>query len=149
MGQLFAAFDIEWSLLIAQAVNFGIVLVALWYFLYKPVLKTLEERRKVIAQGVADAHEAGEKLAGADSEAAARLTAADASAEEITARARKAGIEEKAGIVRDAETRAARIAEDAERRAFELAGRIRAESEKDIARLALLAAEKLMHEKHG
>ena len=40
MNELFAAFGIDWKLLLAQGVNFGIVLVALWYFLYRPVMTT-------------------------------------------------------------------------------------------------------------
>ena len=46
MQELFSAFGVNWKLLIAQAVNFGIVLVALRYFLYTPVLEMLEKRRQ-------------------------------------------------------------------------------------------------------
>jgi hypothetical protein len=34
MAQLFSAFGLELPLLIAQAVNFAVLMVALWYFLY-------------------------------------------------------------------------------------------------------------------
>lgn len=148
MDQLLGAFGIDWKLLIAQAVNFGIVLVALWYFLYTPVLKVLEDRRKVVAKGVADAQEAAATLAEADSEVTKRLTSADMEAQEITQRAKAAAAQTKANLLKEAEERAAQIALNAKKRAEEDAKRVRAESERDIARLAILASEKLMKGKH-
>ena len=66
MEQLFEAFGIDWKLLLAQAVNFGVLFVALTYFLYKPVLKTLDERKQKVAKGVTDAEAAEKMLAEAD-----------------------------------------------------------------------------------
>lgn len=145
MQQLFSAFGIDWRLLIAQAVNFGIVLIALRYFLYAPVMRMLEERRSVVAKGVEDAREAAEKLAGADASATERVRAGETEAEEIIKTARAAALANKAQLLSEAEARATQVAKDAEVRAAELAARIRRDSEKDIARLALLAAEKVMH----
>ena len=144
MQQLFSAFGIDWRLLIAQAVNFGIVLVALRYFLYSPVMRMLEERRRVVAKGVEDAQEAAGKLAVADASATERVRAGEMEAEEIIKTARAAASLNKAQMLREAEARAIQVAQDAEARAAELAARVRRESEKDIARLALLAAEKVM-----
>ncbi len=148
MQQLFSAFGIDWRLLGAQAVNFGVVLVALWYFLYRPVLRTLEKRQKVIAQGVADAAEARELLAGVDQEANTRVKNADVKAESIISAARAAAGAEKAKLLKEAEDRAAAVGRDAEMRAAEAAARARRESERDIARLAILAAEKVMKQNH-
>lgn len=147
MDSLLDAFGIDWKLFLAQAVNFGIVLLVLWHFLYKPVMKTLDERAKKIAQGVEDAEKASEKLAGADTEAAGIVSKADSEASEIVAHARSAGNEEKSRIVKDAEARAAAIAADADARAKEAAAKTLRESEKEIARLAILAAAKVAHEK--
>ncbi|MFA6414638.1 MAG: ATP synthase F0 subunit B [Candidatus Paceibacterota bacterium] len=144
MSQLFSAFGINWQLLIAQAVNFAIVLVALWYFLYKPVLAQLAKRQETIAKGVEDAARAGALLAGADAEAAQRVAASDAEAEGIVSAAREAGNAEKARLLKEAETRAAAVAKDAESRAKEVAAKSKRESEREVARLAILAAEKLL-----
>ena len=147
MNELFAAFGIDWKLLLAQGVNFGIVLVALWYFLYRPVMTTLEKRREVVAKGVEDARRAGEKLAGADSVAAQRVSEADAEASEIVARARQAASTESGTIVESARGRAEALQKDAEARAAEEAARALRESEREIARLAMLAAEKVLAHK--
>jgi F-type H+-transporting ATPase subunit b len=144
MDSLLDAFGINGQLLIAQAVNFGVLLVALWYFLYRPVMKTLDARAKKIAQGVEDAERAGQKLASADIEAAEAVAKADAEASEIVASARTAGTSEKTRIVKEAEARAVSIAADAEARATEAAAKTLRDSEKEIARLAVLAAAKAM-----
>lgn len=144
MDQLFAAFGIDWKLLIAQAVNFGVLFVVLTYLLYKPVLKTLEERRAKVAQGVLDAEEATNRLAGADEEATGKIQQAEEEAQQIVASARDEAGSERARLLKEAEERAAGIQTDAEARAAETAARALRESEKEIARLAILAAEKAM-----
>jgi F-type H+-transporting ATPase subunit b len=144
MQQLFSAFGVDWHLLIAQAVNFGIVLVALWYFLYKPVLAQLAKRQELVAKGVEDAARATEMLAGADAEAGKRVAAADGEAEEIVSAAREAANTEKTRLLKEAEARAVAVTRDAEVRAKEIAARAVTESDKEVARLAILAAEKLL-----
>ena len=146
MNQLFAAFGVNWSLIIAQAVNFGIVLIALRYFLYKPVMTMLNKRQELVAKSVSDAAKAEELFAGADAEAASRVHAADTEAEKIVAVARESANAEKARLLKEAEERAVLVAKDAEARAAEALERARRESERDIARLAVLAAERVLHD---
>ncbi len=146
MEQLFEAFGIDGSLLLAQLVNFGVLFVALTWLLYKPVMKTLDERRAKIAQGVEDAELASQKLATADTEAASVLHGAETEAEGIVAGARELAGSEKSRIVKEAEARAAQVALDAEARAEETAAKALRDSEKEVARLAILAAEKVLRE---
>jgi F-type H+-transporting ATPase subunit b len=145
MAALFGAFGIKLSLLLAQAVNFGIVLIALWYFLYKPLTKMLAERQQLVAKGVEDARRAALELAHAGDKSAEIVGKADQEAEAIVKAARSEGGEVRAKMLSDAEARAAAIAHDAEARAQEEAARVRRESEKDIARLAVLAAQKVIN----
>lgn len=149
MEQFFSAFGVDWKLLIAQAVNFGILLVALTYLLYKPVLATLDKRREIVAKGVEDAQAA--EIARAESEGAAteRLQSAETEAQRIVAEARTHGGEEKSRIVHEAEAQAARVAEAAKAQAAETKERALRESEKEIARLAILAAEKAIRQKNA
>lgn len=144
MAELLDAFGIKGSLLLAQLVNFGVLFAALSYLLYKPVMKVLDERRMKVAQGVLDAEAAAEKLASADAEASTTVQGAEREAEGIVASAREEAGSEKSRIVKEAEARAAAVAADAEARAKETAAKSLRESEKEIARLAILAAEKAM-----
>jgi len=148
MQELFSAFGVNWNLLIAQAVNFGIVLVALWYFLYKPVLAQLAKRQEMVAKSVSDAAKTEEIFSRADGEAEALVRAADSEAEKIVASAREAAQDEKTRLVKEAEERAQSIEKDAAARAQESIERARRESERDVARLAVLAAEKVLKEHH-
>jgi F-type H+-transporting ATPase subunit b len=144
MDQLLGAFGIKGSLLLAQLVNFGILFVALTWLLYKPVMKTLDERRIKVAQGVLDAEEASKKLAEADEQASTVVHSAETEAEGIVASARDEATSERVRSVKEAEARAASVAADADARAKETAAKSLRESEKEIARLAMLAAEKAM-----
>ncbi|MEK7144576.1 MAG: F0F1 ATP synthase subunit B [Patescibacteria group bacterium] len=147
MGALATTFGIDWHLLIAQVANFAILVVVLTWLLYKPVLKMVQERERVIAKGVADAEESTERLARADSEAGKRVGAAEEEAGSIVERARHAATDERTKILKEAEERALRVALDADARAKEAMAHSLRESEKEVARLAILAAEKIMQEK--
>jgi F-type H+-transporting ATPase subunit b len=144
MQQLFAAFGIDWRLILAQAINFGIVLFALRYFLYTPVMNSIENRRKVVAKGVEDAQQAEVMLASADETVTTRIHDADTEATMIMTRARDEAGVERTRIVSDAELRAQALGRDADARAKEASAKMLRESEKEIARLAVLAAEKAM-----
>lgn len=52
MAELFENLGINWKLLLAQAVNFLLVLWVLNKFVFKRLLKFLEERRDKIAKGL-------------------------------------------------------------------------------------------------
>ena len=60
--ELIKNFGIDPKLLAAQVVNFLIVLFLLKRFLYKPVLTVLEDRRKMVQQGMENAQKAKELL---------------------------------------------------------------------------------------
>lgn len=52
---ILAKLGIHWSQLAAQAVNFTIVVSVLTFFVYKPLLKLIDERRERIRQAMEDA----------------------------------------------------------------------------------------------
>lgn len=146
MSALLSTFGIDWHLLFANIVNFVILAALLTWLLYKPVMKAVTERERVVAKGVEDAEEAAKRLRDADAAARERMNAAETQATGIVETARRAAGDEKAKIVGDAEARAAHIAADAELRAKEASAKALRESEKEIARLAVLAAAKAMAE---
>ena len=62
MSELIRHFGIDWKLLLAQAVNFLILLVVLKKFAYGPILKILKKRKDEIEKGLKFTKEAGERL---------------------------------------------------------------------------------------
>lgn len=147
MSELFAAFGIDWKLLLVQAVNFGVLLSVLTYFLYKPILRIIDERKEKVAEGVRTAEEATRKLADAETESKTLIGAAGRDAEQLVASARNRADEKGNEIVRAAEVKAESVLRDAEARAEEARRLALQESSKEIARAAMLAAEKILKEK--
>lgn len=149
MEQLVATFGINWKLLAMQAVNFGLLLLALWYFVYRPVLAMIDERRAKIAEGVQKAEAADRRLAEADAEGKGIIGAASREAEQLVAAARSRADEKGDEIVKAAEGKADALLKDAALRAEEARREALAASEKEIAKAAMLAAEKILAAKHS
>lgn len=148
MSELFAAFGLDWKLLLIQGINFGVLLTALTYFLYRPVMKIIDERRSKIAEGVRAAEAAEQRLAAAKEEGDEIVGAGAREAESLVAAARVRADEKGSEIVSGAETKAESIVREAVARAEESQRRAMQESEKEIAKAALLAAEKILLAKH-
>ncbi len=147
MSDLFAVFGVNWKLLLVQVVNFGLLLSVLTYLLYKPILKIIDERQNKIAEGVKTAEAAERKLADAKEESDGIKGSAAREAEGMIAAARTRADERGAEIVKIAESRAAAALKDAMERGEEAKRAALKESEREIARAAMLAAEKILREK--
>ena len=81
-----AALGLNLPGLIAQLVNFGILVVVLRLLLWKPILKVLDERKQKIEQGLQRSEEAATQAAASEEEARRVIDEARAEAREATAR---------------------------------------------------------------
>lgn len=142
--EIFHAFGVEWRLLLIQLVNFAVLMLALWVFLYKPMMKLLDERRQKIEKGVKDADKAAHDLAQAEDERRAIVASATKQGDEITERARKqAQAADKQAQV-DAEAKAARILLSAEKESEELRAQALLGAKEEMAKLIVLGVEKTL-----
>lgn len=144
MSELFAAFGVNWKLLLVQAVNFSVLLLILWRVLYRPLLNMIDERRKKIEEGVKAAEDAHARLAASTKRGEQVVAEAALEGEKLVARARERAEVKGAQIVEGAEARAQNIFAEAVAKAEELQRRAMKQSEKDVAKAALLAAEKIL-----
>ena len=55
MDSLITTFHIDWKIIIAQAINFLIVFLVLYFFAIKPLKKLMAERVDKISKGLTDA----------------------------------------------------------------------------------------------
>lgn len=78
---------INLPVLVAQTVNFVFLLLVLRLFIYKPVLKMLDERREKIREGLSAAERGREQAAEASREAQAQIDAARSEGQQIVAQA--------------------------------------------------------------
>ncbi len=147
MDQIIHTFGIDWRLIAIQIFNFALLLGVLSYFLYAPMLKMLDERKKIIAKGIADAKDAAISKENASKEKDVVIKQAVTEAGDIVKRGAEAAEREAGTIVTLAHEQSSRIVADGEKKAQALASSIRAKSEAEIAKLAVLAAEKILHER--
>ena len=102
MNETLQTLGITWPKLIAQFVNFSIVLFVLWRFAYRPVFAMLEARRQKIAEGLANAERIKARLERTEAERKRVLAQADDVANQMIEEARNA-----AARVREVETQKA------------------------------------------
>ncbi len=144
MSQLFAAFGIDWRLLVINLINFGVLLVALRYFLYGPLTTMLENRRLKVQKGVEDANAAEARLREIEEARSGMLASAGSEADELLKKARAAAQEKERTLVAAAEAAAARTTAEAETRAKELKAQALEESKQEVAKLVVLGMERVM-----
>lgn len=87
--EILELFGVDWKLMLAQLINFVIVLVVLWKFAIKPLMKTMESRNAEISKGLEDAQSAAEKLSKTEQEVKAQLQVAKSEAITILEQAKK------------------------------------------------------------
>jgi F-type H+-transporting ATPase subunit b len=102
MGDTLQVLGIQWPKLLAQLLNFAIVMFILWKWAYKPVFAVLEGRRQKIAEGVANAEKITAQLAKTEADRKAILTQAGDQANKMIEEARVAALR-----VREVETQKA------------------------------------------
>ena len=87
--KLAATFHVEWHLLIAQAINFILVAIVLWKFAFKPVVNTLDSRKKKIEDGLQYAEEMKIRLADAEKQYSEKMKEAAIEGSKIVEEARE------------------------------------------------------------
>jgi F-type H+-transporting ATPase subunit b len=89
MGEAFSALGINLPQVIAQIVNFAILLVVLRFTLYKPILRMLDGRRQRIAEGLDAVENARVEASEAQSSIEGQLDEARQQSQEILANAQQ------------------------------------------------------------
>jgi|SRR6185503_16925115 len=137
MGETLHSLGIYWPKLIAQMVNFGIVLFILWKFAYRPVLAMLEQRRQRVAEAMANAEKAKAELAKADADRKEILSKADQEANRLIEEARAAAAHVREQETQKAITEAAQIIAKAQQAAALEKERMLAELKREIGHLVV------------
>lgn len=144
-----AAFGIDWKLLLLQIFNFGVVLLVLRKYLYRPLIAMLDERNAKLKKGVEDAVAAAQ--AKSETEAARSGILADArkEGEGIVDRMKKDAEARERDMLREADEKRAALIRAAHEKAEEERQHLLNESEKELARIAVLGAERILKQKHS
>jgi F-type H+-transporting ATPase subunit b len=147
MSELLSKLGIDWKLLIAQIVNFLVLLFVLWKFAYGPVLAMLEKRQKKIEKGLVDADEAHKKLAESAELQKEILRKARTEAKDIVEKAREQAEKSKSEIAVESKAQAEKIIAGAKAEIEQEKQKTIAEIKAEIGGLVVAATEKIIDEK--
>lgn len=147
MEELVKTFHIDVKLILAQLVNFFIVLGVLYKFAYKPVLALLNDRTAKIEKSLDDAKKIEEKLVAQEDEYKKIVAEARREAQGILEKANvKAEEKQQAMILKAKEEIGVIINKEKEKMLSEKAETMK-ELKKEVVELVSLSLEKLIGEK--
>ena len=137
IGDTAREFGVDWPHFIAQVVSFCIVAFLLHRFAYKPVVDLLEERRRRIAEGLANADKIKVELARAETQRQEVLTQANAQANKLIEEARAAAARVQEQETQKAIAAAEQIISKAREAASQDHARMLSELKREVGRLVV------------
>lgn len=144
MESIISTFHIDWKIILAQAVNFLIVFLVLYFFALKPLKKLMAERSDKIARGVNDAKTNAELLVTTKAEYDAALAKARAEAQTIFNEGRKKADAKRAEMVEEAKTEVKNLIDSGKKTLEAQKVKMVEEARKEIVSLAMVATKKLL-----
>lgn len=144
---LFEALGLDIRILLAQLINFAVLIFILYRFLYTPLLNLMEDRKKRIAEGVKRAEEAEELQVKATKDAEVIILTAKREAKKIIEQAHQSAKEAQEMLTAKAKKEAENIITIAKKQSNDERQGYVKRLQGEIAQLVVLASEKLV-EKH-
>lgn len=138
---------IDWKLLVAQVINFLVLLWMLRKFAYRPMLEFLEKRAKHIESGLRDAKRAAEKLSEIEEKEREVLEEARKESAALVAHARESAEKVADKIMTESREESERILNEARKKMETERESMRTDMKRELVGLVLLATEKVLAEK--
>ena len=132
-----------WTLLL-QVVNFLILLLVLYFFAYKPVMKMLDERSRKIKESMDEVQKVKEQAAQTEEEFKKKIEAASKEGQEVIARAMRTGEEARQWAQLEAKQEAQGLVEKARVEIQRERDETISELRQEFADLTVVAAEKVI-----
>ncbi|MBI4272627.1 F0F1 ATP synthase subunit B [Candidatus Uhrbacteria bacterium] len=135
---------IDVRLLIAQALNFAILLFLLHRFLYKPLLAMLEKRREMIEKSVEEARAISEKLASVETQREKEFASARTKAAEIIEKATLHAEEKSTALIAKAKHEVLLVVDAAREKIRTEKEQMMGDAKEELSRLVLNASRALL-----
>lgn len=145
--ELLTKLGIDWKLFVAQMVNFVVLMAVLYKFLYKPVLKMLDDRKEKIDTSLKQAEQIQKNLFESEGEKAKIISEARNEAGRIVAESRNIAETMREEIVNKAKLEAASAVEAGRKELQSEKEAMMKEIKKEAAEMIVVAAEKILREK--
>ncbi|MCC7160801.1 F0F1 ATP synthase subunit B [Candidatus Nomurabacteria bacterium] len=147
MESIISTFHIDWKIIIAQAINFGVVFTVLYLYALKPLSKLMSERSEKIGRGIDDAKINAELLEKTRKEYEDVISKAKTEANKIFQDSKKEALAEKAQMLEGAKNEVTTVIENGKKMLEAEKVKMLEETKKEIVNLAMLATEKLISTK--
>ncbi|HLC76488.1 MAG TPA: F0F1 ATP synthase subunit B [Candidatus Peribacterales bacterium] len=142
--ELISALGIDWHVLTAQLINYGILFVALSVLLYKPVLKLLDDRRERIAKSMEDAKKIDQKLKEIEKERESMMKQLDQKSSALLAEAKKQADGARVDMVAAAKSEAENMLERGRKQLEDERRKMVSDLEKTVARVGVELASRIL-----
>lgn len=146
MEELVKTFHIDIKLIIAQVVNFIIVVGVLWYFAIGPLTKKMNERAKAIEKGLDDAKKVEQNLEQTEKLKNEKLAEAHKEAQKIIEEAKKMAEDAKNQSVIKTKEEAGKIVADAKKQIAIEKDKMAKELKGEVRELVVMATTKVLQE---
>lgn len=147
MDSLISTFHLDIKLLIAQIINFAIVIAVLYFFALKPLVKVMQEREKRVEKSLSDAKKIEERLGQAEMEYKKTLTVAKQEAAQILVKTKEEADKKKAETVERAKEEIGQVINKERAKMLEEKRQTLKEIKSEVADLVALSLEKLLDKK--
>lgn len=137
---------IDGGIFIAQLVNFLVVLLVLWKFAYKPIMKMLDERTERIEKSMKDADHVEKRVAALEDERKAVINEARAEAGKVMELARADAEAMKTDMIEKAKREVERVVVHGKAQLKNEQESMMRELRKEIADIAVSVARKILSE---
>ena len=144
MDSLVKTFHIDWHLIIAQMVNFAVVVFVLYKFAIKPLSKLMDERKEKISLGLEDAKRHKELLKQTEDEYKKIVNDARKESQEILSSAKKDAENTKRELVEQATEESKNIVEKGKKEILFEKEKMLNELRTELADLVVLSTEKVL-----
>lgn len=145
--EILGKLGINGKILLAQIVNFFLLLYVLKRFLYKPLLDILKKREEKIKETLQNADKAEKNLAKAEEKVKEQLEKANQEADRILEVAHTEGEEHKNDMLRETKDEIIKWKEEAKNQLRQEKNRLSAEVRKETVDLAIGITQKILKEK--
>jgi len=144
MDSFISTFHIDWKIIIAQVINFGIVFFVLYFLALKPLKKLMAERTERIEKGLEDAKTNDILLNQTKEEYNSVLNKARSEAHEIFQEGKKEAENKKSEMLENAKIEVTKMIESGKRTLESEKNKMVEEAKGEIVSLVVKATEKLL-----
>lgn len=147
MEAFIETFHIDWKLMLAQAINFGLVFLAFYYLANKPLSQLIKERKGEIQTGLEDGKKNAELLKQTEASYQEALAKARAEADSMYKLAKKEATANKVKMIEDAKAEVALMIENGKKTLEDEKVKMVGEAKREIVTLVIKSTEKVLGSK--